>query len=177
MALALDFVGKVPQNDGNVAIQRESPLTAHAVIAVPVDDRPGILRRVEEMLGVRRLKSDHDLVTLVEERLPTRALESLCRHGLSDEEAYALILPRRTLAHRRARREPLSGEESDRVVRLARMAAFAERVFGDRERAWRWLRKAKRQFQGRSPLELMATEAGARLVEELLYAIDEGMAA
>jgi uncharacterized protein (DUF2384 family) len=36
---------------------------------------------------------------------------------------------------------------------------------------------AKRQFNGRSPLRLAATEAGARLVEELLYRIDEGMAA
>ena len=31
--------------------------------------------------------------------------------------------------------------------------------------------------QRRSPLQLMVTEAGARLVEELLYRIDEGMAA
>ena len=40
-----------------------------------------------------------------------------------------------------------------------------------------WLRAAKRQFNDRSPLQLTATEAGARLVEELLYRVDEGMAA
>jgi len=87
------------------------------------------------------------------------------------------VVPRRTLTHRRARREALSRDESDRAVRLARLAALAEQVFGDPERSWRWLRAAKRQFQGRTPLQLMATEAGARLVEELLYRIDEGMAA
>lgn len=86
-------------------------------------------------------------------------------------------MPRRTLTHRRARREALSREESDRAVRLARIAALAEYVFGDPKRAWRWLRASKRQFHGSSPLQLMATEAGARLVEELLYRIDEGMAA
>ena len=36
---------------------------------------------------------------------------------------------------------------------------------------------SKRQFHGRSPLQLVATEAGARLVAGLLHRIDEGMAA
>jgi uncharacterized protein (DUF2384 family) len=58
-----------------------------------------------------------------------------------------------------------------------RIAALGEQVFGEPERSWHWLRAAKRQFNGRSPLRLAATEAGARLVEELLYRIDEGMAA
>ena len=86
-------------------------------------------------------------------------------------------MPRRTQTHRRARHEALSRAESDRAVRLARIAALGEQVFGDRGRAWHWLRATKRQFKGRSPLQLTGTEAGARLVEELLYRIDEGMAA
>ena len=139
--------------------------------------QPSLLKRVQEMLGVRRLRSDQDLVRLVEERLDIGVLEELRRSGLTDDEVYSLILPRRTLTHRRARREALSREESDRVVRIARIAALAEHVFGDPERSWPWLRRVKRQFEGRTPLQLAATEAGARLVEELLYRIDEGMAA
>jgi putative toxin-antitoxin system antitoxin component (TIGR02293 family) len=137
----------------------------------------GLLKRVQEMLGVARLRSDQDLVRLVEDGLATATLEGLRRSGLTDEEMYSLIVPRRTLAHRRARREALSQEESDRVVRLARVAALSEHVFGDRDRAWRWLRTPQRQFRDRSPFRLLSTEAGARLVEELLYRIDEGMAA
>jgi putative toxin-antitoxin system antitoxin component (TIGR02293 family) len=152
-------------------------MTTAAVVDAPAGERPDVLRRMQEMLGVRPLKSAHHLVTLIEQGLPTQAIESVRRHGFSDGEVYELVLPRRTLAHRRARRESLSRDESDRVVRLARIAAFSEHVFGERERAWRWLREAKRQFQGRSPLQWAATEAGARLVEELLYRIDEGMAA
>ena len=136
-----------------------------------------LLRRVQKILGVPRLRSDQDLVKLVEDGLATNALEELRRAGLTDEEIYSLIVPRRTLTHRRARREALSREESDRAVRLARLAALAEQVFGDPDRAWHWLRASKRQFKGRSPLQFMATEAGARLVEELLHRIDEGMAA
>jgi len=143
----------------------------------PVYAQPGVLKRLQEILGVQRLRTDQDLVTLVEERLPSRAIDALRHSGLTDEEIYALVVPRRTLTHRRARREPLSRDESDRVVRVARVVALCENVFGDPGRGWRWLRDAKRQFQGRAPLDVLATEAGARLVEELLYRMDDGMAA
>ena len=62
-------------------------------------------------------------------------------------------------------------------VRLARLAALAEQVFGEPERAWRWLHASKPHLDGRRPLRFMATEAGVRLIEELLHRIDEGMAA
>ena len=81
--------------------------------------------------------------------------KELRQSGLTDDEIYSLIVPRRTLTHRRARREALSRDESDRAVRLARIAALAEQVFGDRERWWHWLGAEKRQFEGRSPLQLM----------------------
>ena len=139
--------------------------------------QPSLLKRVQEMLGVRYLRSDQDLVKLVEDGLATGVLEGLRRSGVTDDEIYSLIVPRRTLTHRRTRRESLSRDESDRAVRLARIAALGEQVFGDRGRAWQWLRAAKRQFKDRTPLQLTATEAGARVVEELLYRIDEGMAA
>jgi uncharacterized protein (DUF2384 family) len=100
-------------------------LSTAAVVEAPIGERSDVLRRIQEMLGVRRLKSDQDLVKLVEQRLSTQAIESLRRHGVSDEEIYGLVLPRRTLAHRRARREALSRDESDRVVRLARITALA----------------------------------------------------
>ena len=92
-------------------------------------------------------------------------------------EAFQLILPRRTLAHRLANRERLSRDESDKAVRVARITSLAELVFGEPERAWRWMRKPKRRFHGKTPIELLASEAGARIVEEILVQIDDGMAA
>jgi len=128
-------------------------------------------------LGVSRIRSDRDLASLVEKRLPAAAIKSLVRGGLSDAEVYQLIVPRRTLAHRVARRQPLSKQESDKAVRVARITAMAEQVFGEPERAWRWLRKPKRRFDGKTPIEMLATEAGARLVEEMVAQIDDGIAA
>jgi putative toxin-antitoxin system antitoxin component (TIGR02293 family) len=54
---------------------------------------------------------------------------------------------------------------------------MAEQVFGESERAWRWLRKPKRRFEGKTPIEMLATEAGARIVEELVAQIEDGIAA
>jgi putative toxin-antitoxin system antitoxin component (TIGR02293 family) len=99
------------------------------------------------------------------------------RGGLSDAEAYQLIVPRRTLAHRVAKHQPLSKDESDKAVRVARITAMGEQVFGESERAWRWMRKPKRRFGGQTPIEMLATEAGARLVEEMIAQIDDGPAA
>jgi putative toxin-antitoxin system antitoxin component (TIGR02293 family) len=163
-------MGELPHDSGG-------PLSKAAVLETPVPQETSLLKRIQQMLGVHGLRSDQDLVRLVEERLATGAIERLLQSGLTGDEIFSLIVPRRTLTHRRARHEALSLEESDRAVRLARIVALGEQVFGDRGRAWHWLRATKRQLKGRSPLQLTGTEAGARLVEELLYRIDEGMAA
>src|SRR4051812_12806840 len=116
---------------------RARPVAAAAESAAA--ERPEVLRRLKELLGLPRLDSEHDLVRLVEQGMPARTIESLCQHGLTDDEVYALLLPRRTLAHRRARGESFSRDESDRIVRVARIAALGEQVFGEPDRAWRWL--------------------------------------
>lgn len=134
-------------------------------------------RRLENKLGVAPLRSDRDLARVVHERLPLTSIDSLTHHGISDEEIYSFIVPRRTLVHRRTRREALTHEESDRAVRIARITSLAEEVFGDDTKASRWLRKTKTRFDGRSPLEMLRSEAGARLVEEMLLQLDYGFAA
>jgi putative toxin-antitoxin system antitoxin component (TIGR02293 family) len=109
--------------------------------------------------------------------LPLSSVDSLLQNGVTDEEIYSLILPRRTLAHRKSRLESLTRDESDRAVRIARIASLAEEVFAEDAKAARWLRKPKTRFAGRSPLEMLATEAGARLIEEMLLQLDYGFAA
>jgi putative toxin-antitoxin system antitoxin component (TIGR02293 family) len=126
-------------------------------------------------LGLSRIRSDEGVASIVEKRLPAATIQALRRGGLSDSEVYRLLVPRRTLAHRIARREPLSTEESDKAVRVARITSLAEQVFGDSERAWRWLRKSNRRFEGETPMDMLVTEAGARLLEETILQIDHGI--
>lgn len=147
-------------------------------MAAPQPPRPeALFRRIERKLGVSPLRSDRDLARIVESRLPLESVEALSNHGMTSEEIYSYILPRRTLVHRKTRREALTHDESDRAVRVARITALAEEVFGNDEKAGRWLRKPKQRFEGRTPLELLRTEAGARLVEEMLLQLDYGFAA
>jgi small subunit ribosomal protein S12 len=91
------------------------------------------------------------------------------------EEIYNLVVPKRTLARREAKKEFLTVEETDKALRLDRIARLAEKVFGDVEKAGRWLRKPKRSLDGETPLTYLASEAGARIVEEMLIQIDSGI--
>lgn len=102
-------------------------------------------------------------------------LDSLAKHGFSNDEIYKIVAPRRTLARRKANNEQFSDVEADRVFRLQRIVEMAERIFADPDRAHRWLRKENRALNKAIPLELLETERGAHIVEEELYRIDFGM--
>lgn len=108
-------------------------------------------------------------------RIGTNALAALSRRGYSEDEIFTLVVPKRTLARRKAANEPLTVEETDKALRLERIAAQAQRVFGEPAKAWRWLREPKRTLRGETPVAHLASEAGARDVEEMLGRIEHGM--
>jgi putative toxin-antitoxin system antitoxin component (TIGR02293 family) len=99
----------------------------------------------------------------------------LARHGLTRDEVHSLVIHRRTFKHRKANHQKLSKEESDRAIRTARILARAEATFGGSVSALEWMRQPKLRFEGRTPIQMMTTEAGSRLVEEMLVQADEGM--
>ncbi len=99
----------------------------------------------------------------------------LAASGLEWKDAYDIVIPARTLKHRRARRESLSRDESDKLARLVRVFDQAVAVLGDKVRARAWLRAPKHRFADKTPLALLRTEVGGRLVEEMLGQVDEGM--
>ena len=67
--------------------------------------------------------------------------------------------------------------ESDRAARVARGLVLAERTFASREKAHRWLHRNLGALGGRTPMDLVRTDAGARVVEGLLARIAWGAAA
>lgn len=133
---------------------------------------------VSATLSVEALPSDILVLDLraVEEGSPLDTLIQFSADtGIELRVLHDIVIPARTLKHRRSRHETLSRDESDKLARVARVFRFAVRVFGHREKALRWMSKSKAKFEGRSPLELLQTEVGGRLVEELLGQIDHGM--
>ena len=67
-------------------------------------------------------------------------------------------------------------EESDQAVRLARVRALAEETFADTRKADRWLHRELTALDGRRPIDLIRTQVGARMVEDLLAGIAWGTA-
>jgi putative toxin-antitoxin system antitoxin component (TIGR02293 family) len=124
----------------------------------------------------REVASEADLAQVVLARIPEEAVAAVQGSSFSDREIERFVIPARTRRYRRERKEPLTIEESDRLVRLARVQALAEEVFGA-GRANKWLRQGLGVLDGQAPLELARTEAGVRVVEQVLGKIDWGAAA
>ncbi len=112
----------------------------------------------------------------VEAGVPVETMTSfVSASGVQLKDIYDIVIPARTLKHRRSRRESLSREESDKLARLVRVFDQAVAVFGDVEQARRWLNKPRKRFDGRTPLQMLPTDVGGRMVEGMLGQIDEGM--
>jgi len=136
---------------------------------------------VLEMLGGektlrRKVTSSLTLVEALREGLPYSSLRAVMRAlGLSRQEASRILsLPLRTM-DRRKRQRRLEATESDRLYRLANIAARAIEVLGTAEQAARWLRHPNRALGGVVPLELLDTGPGSRQVEQILGRIEHGV--
>ncbi|MGD0905644.1 MAG: antitoxin Xre-like helix-turn-helix domain-containing protein [Terracidiphilus sp.] len=112
----------------------------------------------------------------IERGLPLSTLEEFSAYsGIAVKDLLEVVIPARTLKHRRQKKEPLNPDESDRLARVARMYELAVKVYGDREDGRKWLCGKKSRFNDKSALAMLKTEAGEQAVEEFLYQIDEGV--
>lgn len=128
---------------------------------------------LEDYIGISP-DSGFAFAEAVEKGMPVESLDLLRESGLTFTE-MAAVIPHRTLKHRKARGENLTIEETERVLRFAKILAFAERVFGNREKSLRWLRGKDDRLDDRTALSLLKTEAGGKVVESMLWQISEGM--
>lgn len=145
----------------------------HASSATPSGSRK--LHGLLSQLFGAAMPSEQSVVDAVEAGLPIRTISQLIEHGLSRDEVFHIVINPRTYKHRQSKRQPLSREESERAVRAIRVIAAAESVWGEKEKAMHWMRAPKKRFEGRSPIDMLATEPGGRLVEQMLLQIQEGM--
>jgi putative toxin-antitoxin system antitoxin component (TIGR02293 family) len=119
--------------------------------------------------------TEFQLAVMVEQGMPISSVEILRKEGLTFSEVHGVVLPARTLKHRKEKKQSLSVEEADRTLRVAKIITLADRVFGNHEKALRWLRRGNQRLDSRSPLEMLRSEVGGDLVRQMLYQIDEGM--
>jgi len=127
--------------------------------------------------GKKVLRSDvrtmADLSRLVVAGLPFQSLLQVSsRYSLARRARIEqAVLPRTTML-RREQSGVLSVAESERLERIARMTALAEHVLESREAGQEFLVTPHPLFEGQAPLDLIATDLGARRVEEVLWRIE-----
>ena len=122
------------------------------------------------------LGTELELAERVRQGISTKAVDDAVASGLIDLwVVHEFVLPRRTFAHRKDRKQALKPEESDRFARLLRIHARAADALGDKERASRWLRHDNRALGGRRPIDLLSSDAGSRAVEKVLGRIEHGI--
>ena len=107
--------------------------------------------------------------------LSVKDLETMWSPRFATAEIDELVIPRRTLARRKSTATMLTPEEQDRAFRLAQIQSDADRVFGNPDKASRWLRSQNNRLSGQTPLSILRSAAGAALVAEMLVQIDHGM--
>lgn len=114
-----------------------------------------------------------DAQQALERGLPFRGFEELCRTlGVSAAElARALDIPNTTLARRR-REGMFTPEESERLLRLARLVEMA-RVVLSPEGLGRWFSRQHRSL-GARPIESARNELAARRLETVLGRLADG---
>ena len=127
-------------------------------------------------LGVKA-SNTVQLVQAIGSGFPFATLERVRKEtGLPMERlATSIGLSPRTLT-RRKKENKLSAAESDRLVTVTRLLTQAVELFeGHKASALRWFVQPNRALGTLSPLEMAATETGAREVENLIGRLEHGV--
>ncbi|MGF1655929.1 MAG: antitoxin Xre-like helix-turn-helix domain-containing protein [Verrucomicrobiales bacterium] len=95
--------------------------------------------------------------------------------GLTAEQLAGHLSISRSTLLRRKKAGFLDMQESDRLVRYARVFSRACEVLGSEATARTWLQQPARALDFNGPLSFSETEVGAREVESLLGRIEHGV--
>jgi putative toxin-antitoxin system antitoxin component (TIGR02293 family) len=128
--------------------------------------------RVEDAIHLPPLEQ-HDLA--VKGILISRLNNLHGRFTRLTEADIAVLLGVSKRAIQRRKRSRLTPEESGTLLDLLAVRQLATDVLGDQEAAETWLLQRAVAFEGRRPIELLATRQGANLVKEHLTRIEHGV--
>ena len=117
-----------------------------------------------------------DLILTVKKGLPVSSLHKLCKHmGVPESRlAVTVNIAQRTLTRRKSEGR-LRPDESERVLRLARLFERAIEVMGSEQGAQQWFQSPVKGLGGKTPLEFADTEPGAQEVAAMLDRIEDGV--
>jgi putative toxin-antitoxin system antitoxin component (TIGR02293 family) len=144
--------------------------------ALPANAYVAYRARLAALLQIPVDTSEQEIHRLIKVGFPATTLKTLCELGQIGPTECDQILSRKTLATLLSREQRLTVGESDQLFRLIHVIAMAEALFGNEEKAKRWLCKVKTELSGQSPMAMLSTSLGTRRVEEMLIQAAEGFA-
>jgi putative toxin-antitoxin system antitoxin component (TIGR02293 family) len=123
-----------------------------------------------------RVRRDADLEHLVTAGLPAGVVRHLAEStGTSLKQLQDItLIDRSTFSRRIKHRARLKVDESDRIARVARVAALAIEALGHDE-GLQWLREPNVALGNRIPLAMLGTDVGTRQVEQIIGRIEHGV--
>jgi len=131
---------------------------------------------LEKKTHSAKAKHPSELIRKIQKGLRFSELETLQTSiGMPFEQLAAKLCISRSTLQRRKAAGRLSPDESDKVLRFARLLEHATDVFGDVDKARAWLKHPQYGLGGAVPLDYAETEIGAREVDNLLGRIDYGV--
>ena len=125
--------------------------------------------------AVPQHRSGYELALSIREGISYKVWLELRRIGFSVTELAAVVgISEKTISRKQQAHERLDIVEGDRTMRLAQVALDAAQAFGDLDKAMRWLRKPNRVLAGEKPIDLITTDPGVALVNQVLGTIEYG---
>lgn len=123
------------------------------------------------------LENDLEMAALVLAGLPAAVLRRVGAFlGLRPAKVGSIInINEKTLERRLKAGARLKPDESERVARLMRIISRATSVLENEGHAREWLKRPLRELGGLTPLQMAATEPGAREVERILGRLEHGI--
>ena len=123
------------------------------------------------------LENDLAMAALILAGLPAAVLRRVGAFlGLRPARIGSIVnINEKTLERRLKAHARLKPDESERVARLMRIISLATSVFESEEHTREWLKRPLRALGGQTPLQVAATEPGAREVERVLGRIEHGI--
>lgn len=176
--LALGDRLSIEVRDGVIELRRLPDTAASSLalaVALRAETHTAYRRALNTYLPIPPDATEHAIHELIEAGFSASHLQAICDQEKILPAMQERVIPLKTLVSRCKENQSLSLEESDRLFRLVHVIAMSDAIFGDQEKAKRWLSKPKRQLAGKSPTELLSTSAGTHQVEELLIRVAEGL--
>ena len=124
---------------------------------------------------VLKRASGYDIIDTIRLGLPKAGVDTFLEKTSVDREKLSQVLHISTRQLNRYKPEQLlSPEQSNFLYELTRIYTRALDILGDQATAEHWLERAQLALGNQSPLQLLDTAEGYRLVDDLLSQIEYG---